>query len=211
MKYSVIIVAAGKGTRTNLEYNKVFYEIQGESIIHKTVSLFANDEDCDEIIIVVSKTEIEQFEKLLHSDKIVYVFGGETRQESVFHGLQGVHNPYVMIHDGARPFLKRNQIEVLKQTLQEEDACFLAVPAVDTIKIVENGYVKVTPNRSSCYLAQTPQCFKTELILACHTKAATLKFLGSDDVQLVEQFSTKRIKVVLGDYGNKKITTKEDL
>jgi len=210
MNYSVVIVAAGKGSRTNLEYNKVFYKINGESVIHKTLSVFMQDEECVEIIVVISKVEQAMFEHLLDSDKIVYVEGGSTRQESVYNGLEAVSSAYVMIHDGARPYLTNKEVGSLKQILKKEDACLLMVPVIDTIKIVEDGYVVSTPQRSTCFAAQTPQCFKTSMIIDCHRKAIKDGFIASDDAQLVEKYGGK-VKVVMGDYANKKITTKEDL
>ncbi|MDF9824778.1 2-C-methyl-D-erythritol 4-phosphate cytidylyltransferase [Breznakia sp. PF5-3] len=211
MKYTTIIVAAGKGTRTNLGYNKLFYEKHGEPLITKTLSPFIQDPDCIEIIMVVSLDDKSTFERIIHSDKVIYAIGGQTRQESVYNGLKVVQSEYVMIHDGARPFLKKEQITALKQTLQEDDACLLVVPVVDTIKIVEDGYVKESPLRSQCYSAQTPQCFKTGLILECHKKGQNEGFFASDDAQLFERYGKTRVKAVVGDYGNKKITTKEDL
>lgn len=212
MKYSTVIVAAGKGTRTNLGYNKLFYEMHGEMMIAKTVSVFVNDPDCEEIIMVISLDDRQMFERILSSDKITYTKGGSTRQESVFKGLEIVKSDYVMIHDGARPYIDKKEITKLKRTLQEDDACLLAVPVVDTIKIVKDGYVEYSPERSTCYSAQTPQCFKTDLIIECHKKAAADGFVASDDAQLVETYGGNiRVKLVPGDYANKKITTKEDL
>lgn len=212
MKYSTVIVAAGKGTRTNLGYNKLFYEMHGEMMISKTVSVFVNDSDCEEIIMVISLDDRQMFERILSSDKITYIKGGSTRQESVFKGLEIVKSEYVMIHDGARPYIDKKEITELKRTLQEDDACLLAVPVVDTIKIAKDGYVEYSPERSTCYAAQTPQCFKTDLIIECHKKAVSDGFVASDDAQLVETYGGNiRVKLVHGDYANKKITTKEDL
>lgn len=212
MKYSTVIVAAGKGTRANLGYNKIFYEIKGETVISKTISTFDNDIDCEEIIMVISLDDRAMFEQVLSSKKIVYIEGGSTRQESVFKGLEIVKSDYVMIHDGARPYIDKKEIAKLKRTLQEDDACLLAVPVVDTIKIVKDGYVEYSPERSTCYAAQTPQCFKTDLIIECHKKATADGFVASDDAQLVETYGGNiRVKLVPGDYANKKITTKEDL
>lgn len=211
MKYDAIILAAGKGTRTKLEYNKVFYTIENEPIISKTLKPFLEDKDCEHIIVVISEIEKADFEKVIHNDKVIYCIGGVTRQDSVYNGLTKVSNDYVMIHDGARPYVSLSLLEDIKQVLQIEDACLLMVPSVDTIKIVKESYVVSTPLREDCYLAQTPQAFKTDTIMNCHKLAKQNHFIGSDDAQLVEQFSETKIKVVMGDYANKKITTQEDL
>lgn len=213
MEYSVCLLAAGKGSRTQLEYNKVFYKLEnGKTVLDTGLSVFLEDEDCKEIVIVSSHYEIEYVRSLYRRyEKIQVVEGGSTRQESVSNGLDQVGYPYVFIHDGARPYIKREQIELCKEALQTEDACLLMVPSVDTSKIVVDGYVQETLVRSTVYNAQTPQCFKTELIRYCQQKAKEENYIGTDDAQLVEKFGNTRIKMVLGDPSNVKITLPTDL
>ena len=211
MKYSVIIVAAGKGTRTKLDYNKVFYPMNGTTVIQHTVQPFIEDIDCKQIIMVISKQEQSIFTQHLQHQKIQYVEGGTTRQESSYNGLQAVTSTYVMIHDGARPFITMDQIHALKHALLYDDAALLMVPVIDTIKEVKDGYVVHTPNRSNYQCAQTPQAFKTELIKLCHEQAKHNPNLASDDAMLVELYSSTRIKVVEGSYDNIKVTTPKDL
>lgn len=212
MKYSAIVLAAGKGSRTNLEYNKVFYRFQdGDMLLQKTLAPLIADEDCQQIVIVSTPDEIDVIQSCINDARVCYVFGGETRQDSVYHGLQVVNQDYVMIHDGARCFLSEVELQRCKQTLLEEDACLLMVPVIDTIKQVKDGYVVHTPRRAELFAAQTPQCFKTSLIQSCYEKAKQEKWVASDDASLVEVFSDVQIKVVQGEYSNKKVTTKEDL
>lgn len=211
MKYSVIIVAAGKGTRTNLTYNKVFFPIHDSSVIAHTIAPFQEDDDCEKIVMVISKHEQPEFEKRIQSHKIQYVEGGTIRQESCYSGLQVVTSDYVMIHDGARPFLKRKELQALKDALKSEDAALLMVPVIDTIKEVKDGYVVHTPNRSHYQCAQTPQAFKTSLIKDCHEQAKNDTIQASDDAMLIERYSNARIKVVEGSYENNKVTTPKDL
>ena len=85
------------------------------------------------------------------------------------------------------------------------------VPSTDTVKIVRNGYVESTPDRSLTFNAQTPQCFETKLIQECHKKAAQEGRIGTDDAQLVEWYSDVPVKVVIGDSSNIKITLPKDL
>ena len=212
MKYSVIIVAAGKGTRTGLTYNKVFYKINNTPLINITLAPFLEDEDCERIILSISPKEQEDFENIIQSEKVIYTAGGATRQESGYLGLQKVETDYVMIHDGVRPFLTKRQIDNIKETLETEDACLLMVPLIDTIKEVKDGYVVHTPERSHYYCAQTPQAFKTSVIKACHEEAKKHpEITASDDAMLVELFSDVKIKVVEGSYDNIKVTTPKDL
>lgn len=213
MEYSVCLLAAGKGSRTQLEYNKVFYKLEnGKTVLDTCLSVFLEDDECKEIVIVSAKYEIGYVHSLYrHEKKIQIVEGGATRQESVSNGLNVVTSPYVFIHDGARPYVTRELIERCKNALKEEDACLLMVPSIDTSKIVVDGYVKETLVRSTVYNAQTPQCFKTELIRYCQQKAKEEGYTGTDDAQLVERYTDTKIKMVLGDPENVKITLPADL
>lgn len=213
MKYSAIILAAGKGSRTNLEYNKVFFTFSdGEKLLAKTVKPFLMDDKCTQLIVVCGELEKEIVEEILPKDaRICFTYGGATRQDSVYNGLMLVENEYVMIHDGARCYVSREEIDRCVEALHDEDACLLMVPAIDTIKVVEDGYVKSTPVRSTLYYAQTPQCFKTTLIKKCYQKGKEEGWQASDDASLMERYSDVKVKVVIGEYANKKVTTKEDL
>lgn len=213
MNYSVCILAAGKGSRTQLDFNKVFFKFKdGTSVLDRSVNLFNEDSDCKEIILVVAEHEKEYVEKLYQNiNKIKITIGGKTRQESVSHGLRLVDSEYVFIHDGARPYLNIKEVNKLKQTLLEYDSCLLMVPSVDTVKIVENGFVKESLDRSLLYNAQTPQCFKTSLLKECHQKALEDQREATDDAQLVEWYSNALIKVVTGNASNIKITNPSDL
>ena len=213
MNYSVIVLAAGRGSRTNLDYNKVFYTFEnGQTVLNKSLSVFLSDDDCKQVVLVCADYEKDYVtEKYRYDSRIQIVTGGKTRQDSVYNGLQVVNQDYVMIHDGARPFVDQEWIVNLKQTLETEYACLLMVPSVDTTKIVVDGYVKESLERKLVYHAQTPQCFKTDLIKECHQLARNKQVEATDDAQLVEWFSKTRVKVVLSSFTNKKITLPEDL
>lgn len=212
MDYSVCLLAAGKGTRTKLDYNKVFYRFEdGQTVLEKSLSIFLQDQDCKQIVILCAQEEIEEMKSYVCDDRITVAIGGATRQDSVYQGLLRVNQEHVFIHDGARPFLKAKQIEDLKEKLKECDACLLMVPSVDTIKQVRNGIVEKSLDRSLLYNAQTPQCFKTSLIKDCHEKANQEHVQATDDTQLVELFSKHKVHVVIGDASNIKITVPSDL
>lgn len=211
MNYSVIIPCAGMGKRMGLGYNKLLYSKDGVTIIEKTVSVFKTDTRCHQIILVVNKHDENIFKKLFNDqDKIEMTLGGKERQDSVYQGLLKAKCDYVLIHDGARPYLSLECIDRLLNALIDHDACLLMVPAKDTIKIVQDGYVVSTPDRNTLMHAQTPQAFKKELILKVYQKAQDKDILGTDDASLVELFGGK-VKAVEGDYGNIKITTIGDL
>ncbi|MBQ6223461.1 MAG: 2-C-methyl-D-erythritol 4-phosphate cytidylyltransferase [Solobacterium sp.] len=210
MNYDVVIVAAGSGTRMGLGYNKVYYRPDQETILEQTMSVFLADPECKHVV-VVTEPDLYRNEVHLEDDRICVTPGGDTRQESVNHGLVQVQEEYVLVHDGARPFLSRECLERIKEALKTNDAVCPVIPVKDTIKITEAGYVRETLPRSILAAAQTPQAFRTGLLRECMAQAALDGYTGTDDCQIVEQYSSVKVCVTEGDYTNIKITTPEDL
>ena len=211
MNYSVVIPCAGKGTRMGAEENKLFLYIGKYMVIERTVKEFVEDERCKQIIIVHSKEDEEKIKKVLKGDKFYFTDGGAERTNSVYAGLQIVSEIVVLVHDGARPFVTRECIDNVLQALERRQACICGVPVKDTIKTVKNGVIVDTPDRSSLWQAQTPQGFKTKVLLDAYDKAIMTHKSITDDASAVELFSNTDVMMVMGDYGNYKITTKEDL
>lgn len=210
MRYSAVILAAGSGTRVGLGYNKLLYKMDEETIIEKTVKVFEQDASCNEIILVISKNDEDDMKRLF-KDRVHFVYGGATRQESSYHGVSAAHEEVVMIHDGARPYVSQDELKRCKEAMESYDAALLMVPVKDTIKVVEHDIVDHTPERSTLMAALTPQCFKRDLICGCLKKAIHGQDVFSDDASVVERLSNTKVHVVLGAYTNIKITTKEDL
>ena len=140
MNYSAIILCAGAGKRTGLSYNKMFYNIDGQTVYEKTMHVFLSDPRCKQIIVVTKKEEQDEFEKIIASSRIVFVEGGTERQDSVTNGLQAVNQDYVMVHDGARCFIKSDLLDRLCKSLEEHDACLAMVPSIDTVKHFKELY-----------------------------------------------------------------------
>ena len=180
--YSAVILAAGSGTRLGLGYNKLLYKLDDQTIIEKTVSVFEKDIDCKEIILVISKND-EQVMKDIFKNRVSYVFGGSTRQESSYNGVSHATQEIVMIHDGARPYVSQKELDSCKKQMMLSDACLLMVPVKDTIKVVKDGIVETTPNRSTLMAALTPQCFKKTLICDCLERAMRSLDSFSDDAK----------------------------
>jgi len=215
---SVVIVAAGMGKRMKMGGNKQFLEIGGLPVLARTIEVFENCSVADEIIIVVNKSDMAYcrdnivdkygFQKV---KKIIH--GGETRQESVYNGLVEVDEGcrIIAVHDGARPFIRKEIISECVRTAYNYGASCVAVPVKDTVKIVnKEGMVVQTPDRSILWSVQTPQAFKFEILLDAHKKAIDSKFKGTDDAVLVERRGYP-LKIVSGSYENIKITTSEDI
>ena len=211
MEFSVVILAAGTGSRCDLGYNKMLYPIEGnQTIIEKTVAVFENIKECKQIVLVINKKDEEIMKNLFH-ERVEYAYGGPTRQESSLSGLSKVGCEIVMIHDGARPYVSERSIYDCLLTLQSYSACLLMIPVKDTIKRVNDKGKIETLNREEIFQAQTPQGFKTELIQYALKRSIDLGISISDDASAIELCTDRAIAIVLGDDSNYKITSKADL
>ena len=198
-----------------LGMNKLLLKLNDVPIIIHTLRVFEKDPWCKSIILVINeddRVEMETHIKEYGIAKVAaFVPGGRERQESVYFGLQKVvSSQIVLVHDGARPFVKTTYIHQLVRTALDHGAAVLAVPVKDTIKRVENHFIDKTIERQYLWLAQTPQAFQLPLLKEAHERAETEGFLGTDDASLVERIN-KPVAIIKGDYDNIKITTKEDL
>lgn len=210
--YDAIVLAAGSGSRSGLNYNKVFYKLDDKTVIEHSLSNFIIDDHCHKIILVISEVDEEEFLNLNLNAKIKLTYGGSERVDSVINGLELVESEYVLIHDGARPYLKNEDLMKLKASLDDYDAALLMVKSIDTSKIVVNGEIKSTLKRNEIYNAQTPQAFKTSLLKNAYLQLnETDKKIVTDDAQIIELYCQTPIKMVEGSYSNIKITTKNDL
>ena len=205
MKYDVVIVASGKGDRAGLGFNKVFYRMKdGMTVLEHSLFLFEKDEDCQKIIVVTGK---DNWNELSADGRIALIEGGEQRQDSVCNGLALVESPYVFIHDGARPFLQEDNIQALKEKLQECDAAVLGHVAVDTIKTLQGDRILRTVDRNTIFIAETPQAFKTELLKHCYKNYGKVVF--TDDASLVESLGYE-VRAVFNNHDNRKLTIGDD-
>lgn len=212
--YQVIILAAGQGKRMKAGQNKQFLSIHGKPLLIHTIEAFTQDLSCEQRIVVINPNERTQIERLLerygYLNQVTLIDGGEERQDSVYAGLQAINgDSIVLIHDGARPFVKRESIRELVNEAGDHGAALLAVPVTDTIKQYQSGSLK-TLKRDELYAAQTPQAFRYELILSAHEQAKVEHYLGTDDASLVERLG-QNVEVVQGSYDNIKLTTPEDI
>lgn len=213
MGFTTIIPAAGQGKRMGTEINKLFLEINGETIIRQTVAVFQEIDSCEQIFIAAHPDEVELMEEHLKDfSKVAGIIpGGKERQHSINEVLKVlIDTEVVMVHDGARPFITQEKINQLYQDALTKDAVILAVQAKDTIKQVIDGVVEQTYDRSTMWQVQTPQAFKRDIILKAYEQAETQNYLGTDDASLVERAGYK-VHISNGDYDNIKITTHEDL
>jgi 2-C-methyl-D-erythritol 4-phosphate cytidylyltransferase len=215
---SAVIVAAGKGSRMNMDTNKQYIDICGKPVIARTLQVFEDCRRINEIVLVVNQQDLEFcrtniIDKYRFRKVKIIVPGGQKRQDSVCNGLLKVDKScsIVLIHDGARPFITEGCINLSIEAAFQFGASCVAVPSKDTIKKADsNGFAIETPDRSSLWLIQTPQAFKYGLILEAHKRAVDDGFEGTDDAVLVERLGAP-LKLVMGSYDNIKITTQEDI
>lgn len=218
---SAVIVAAGRGTRMKYKSNisKQHIDISGKSVVLRTIEKFVESESVDEIIIVIIKEEEEYFKKhvlsKINTDKSVkLVYGGSERFESSYNGIIATSekSDIVLVHDGARPFVRVSEIDAVVKKVKQEGAAVLAVKSKDTIKIARNNIIEETPDRENVYMIQTPQGFERELLVAAYENLRSLEcgFQPTDDASVVEKNGHK-VHLVEGSYENLKITTVSDV
>jgi 2-C-methyl-D-erythritol 4-phosphate cytidylyltransferase len=212
--FTVIIPAAGSSSRMG-GVDKLQVEIDGKPVIVRTLEVFDTCETCEEIILVSSPSNIDNFHKLIDRYQVRKVSriieGGKQRQDSVYNGLKHVRTDYVAVHDGARPLLTLALLTKLHRNSLEHGSCIPVLPVKDTIKIIdENNYVQSTPERKKLYLVQTPQFFPTRTLMDSYEKISELSVQATDDSSIVE-LAGHKVKVVPGEPENIKITSMEDV
>ena len=217
-KTSAIIVAAGKGSRMKAACPKQFIEVLGKPILYYTLKAFEKSK-IDEVVIVASKEYLEYVQKeIVEKYKLKKVSkvieGGNERYESVYKGLILLgDSDYVLVHDGARPFIEVDMINRVIHEVAVSDAVIVGVKSKDTVKIVNaEGIVEMTPDRNYVWNIQTPQAFAYDLLKNAYDIIVNENYTAITDDAMVVEYATKQpIKVIEGSYRNIKITTPEDL
>ena len=212
-KVSAIILAAGSGSRFGEK--KQFKKLNGKPVWVYSLNTFIQSECVDELILVIPDDSLETlkqshvFTSLNEKNNIKLVSGGEFRKDSVLNGLKAVKktNNIICIHDAARPFIKTSYIKLSIEACSEFDGAIIAIPAVDTVKKVDNQLIKNTIHRESLWMAQTPQTFKKEKLLYAIKNFSHLNI--TDESMLMEEANFK-IKLIEGDQSNFKITNEID-
>ena len=218
-KVSAVLVAAGSSTR--MGFDKLSFDLGGETVLHRSIRAFAQCPLVDEIILVAgSNRAFAQQQAADCAKPVCVVAGGATRAESAKNGVLAASGALVAVHDAARPFVSQ---QVITAALEAATRCGSAAPAVpvkDTIKaavrgsgktVPESCFVHATPDRSTLYAVQTPQCFDRAAYLAALEELDAEKArLVTDDCSLFE-LTGRPVQLTQGDYANLKITTREDL
>lgn len=211
---TAVIVAAGSSTR--MGQDKMMLELAGIPVIVHTIRAFEACPCIDEILVVTRGDRIAEIAALrdrygLYKMSKVLA-GGATRAESSLIGVLGADSraTLIAIHDGARPLVSREIIEATYAAALKAQAAAPVVPVKDTIKIIDDGFVRETPPRSNVAAVQTPQIFQADLIKAALTNAIEKQFPITDDCSAVEAAGL-RVAVTEGSEDNLKITTPLDI
>jgi 2-C-methyl-D-erythritol 4-phosphate cytidylyltransferase len=226
-KVAVIIPAAGQGLRFGGKVPKQFVPIMGKPLIFWTIQAVLETALARCCVVVLPRENFDFYRNVvtswlkelsaqLDAGNLLIVPGGAERQESVWQGLQSLPDfvEWVAIHDGARPLLTQALFFRVLQKAATVGAAIAATPARDTVKKVAKDsrekLITETVDRSTLWLAQTPQIFRRDVILKAYEQAFASNFVGTDDASLVERINHP-VAVVEGDPLNIKITSKEDM
>jgi 2-C-methyl-D-erythritol 4-phosphate cytidylyltransferase len=207
----VVIVAAGGGQRMS-GVNKSFAPLGGKPLLAWSVDTCHRCNLVQQIVLVLNDKDLIRGQKLKGErgwSKVTICLGGTRRQDSVREGLRQIRDcDWVMIHDGARPFLTLDLIEDGLKVARETGAAIAAVPVKDTIKLADDArLIGETVQRDRLWAAQTPQIFSFDVITKSYEN---LSAEVTDDAAAVERLGYK-VKLYMGAYSNIKVTTPEDL
>ncbi len=218
-KNCAIIVAGGIGKRLPGTTKKQFLQIAGIPILIHAVNPFIASRAIQHIVIVLPEDEIETGKYLIKSafmassnTEIAFVTGGDSRQESVYNGLQKCPKDaeFVLIHDGVRPFIEKNLISRLLDAAKTHGAAIPVTQIRYTLKRLDNGMVANTVPRQDLYEAHTPQVFDYAQIFECHRKLHETHEEFTDDAAIFEHFG-KPVATVACGCTNMKITCPNDM
>lgn len=208
---AVIIPAAGSGSRFGGELPKQFRELAGKPILQHVIERFVLDERVGLVIVPVAEQLLAAVRQG-SSERVHFVSGGATRLQSVTRGVEAVPDEFdvIAVHDAVRPFFATSTFHALLDAAAESGASFPGLPVTDTIHIVDDNLIVSTPQRDTLFAAQTPQCFRIEVLRDVLEHAARNKDEATDEAGLAAKYG-HAVALVPGDPLNFKITRPEDL
>ncbi len=219
-----VVLGAGQGTRMGRPVNKVFLPINGKPVIVYAIEVFEHCSAVDDILLVAAAGEEDQLAELAHAARchkvIRVVQGGATRHASEQCALEALRPQIdageveiILIHDGARPFISVEKVELLIKKARELGGAILAAPLSEEEHIVqvdEEQRIQRSFAEEQVWRAQTPQAFQARLLLKAYDQAHTDAFVGTDTAASLERLGYD-VGVVMSDASNIKITTAHDL
>ena len=210
---AAVIVAAGSSARMG-GTDKLLAELGGLPVLSRTLRVFDDHEMIDTIIVVAREDRMPKISRVCSPYRKVRIVvpGGESRQESVMHGLKAVPEgtELVAVHDGARPLVPPEVITKAILKAAKFGAAAPAIPVKDTIKVSESGAIDATPPRETLFAVQTPQVFDADLLRGALQNAEEHGLALTDDCSAVEALGMS-VQLTEGSEENIKITTPLDL
>lgn len=215
-----IIVAGGTGERFGDPRGKQFVDLCGLPLMCWPLLAFDHAPSIGHIVVVCAPDRVdtvndEVLSRVTLLTPVTLAPSGDTRQQSVAHGLAAMPRGYdfVAVHDAARPLIETEVIEGVIACVREDPklvGAICATRSVDTLKLVEDGVIIATPDRSFYWAAQTPQVFRTRALTSAYKSAAWEGYQGTDDASLVERHGGK-VRCYDSPRDNIKVTVPEDL
>lgn len=218
MKVNLIVPCGGSGKRCGLDHNKLFEPIMGEPMIFHTLTPFVNNERISKIILPCSIEDINKFNEIIKQfgddGRIITIAGGKTRSESVYNATQYIDKDcnIVLIHDGARPYVKAQLIDNVIDSVITHGSAVAAIMVTDTLSYADdNNQIIGYPNRDKCYRIQTPQGFIAKELIAAYRNANQDGIISkfTDESSLMQYYGSSPY-IVDGDDDNIKITFNTD-
>lgn len=206
-----IILAAGIGSRMNLNIPKQFLKINGKPIFIYSLEVLRRVQSIENIIVTSNAEYLDTYKQYSDDfgiENVTYINGGKTRQESVYFGLQHIKTERVLIHEAARPLIGHDFVEYLL-SFEEEDAVVPTIPIKFTVS-EGNEYMTKELDRSRLHNIQLPQVFNTKKLTEAHQKATADNYLTTEDGTLVFHYGGK-VRFVEGRESNIKVTTNLDI
>lgn len=212
-RFAAVLPAGGLGKRMGGNIPKQLMLLGGKPVYRYSLETFLEMEEIAEVVMAVPADWKDHFEKEISHPKLKIVVGGAERWQSVENGVNALTSnaEFVLVHDVARPFVSREIIRDVCETLLTKGSCLVAKPAVDTIKIAKDGRVESTIDRNTVWMAQTPQAASIALMKRLYARIAAepLNFTPTDEASILEYFG-ESVYIVKGNAANDKLTTPED-
>ena len=232
-RFAAVLPAGGLGKRMGGNIPKQLMLLGGKPVYQYSLETFLSMDEIAEVVMAVPADWKDHFEKEIFNDlalrqaqgpssvkvgelitnKLKIVVGGAERWQSVENGVNALTSgaEFALVHDVARPFISKEVILDVCETLVTKGSCLVAKPAVDTIKIAKDGRVQQTIDRNTVWMAQTPQAASIALLKKLYGRIAAepLDFTPTDEASILEYFG-EHVYIVKGNNLNDKLTTPED-
>ena len=221
-RFAAVLPAGGIGKRMGGAIPKQLMLLKGKPVYFYCLETFLSMDEISQVVLAVPADWKSHFEKDISKNsgwsaemrnKLTIVVGGSERWQSVRNGVEALdcQAEYVLVHDVARPFVSKEIVQEVCRTLVEKGSCLVAKPAIDTIKIAEDGKVEKTIDRKKIWMAQTPQAASVALLKKLYDRIdkEPLDFTPTDEASILEFFG-EQVFIVQGNAMNDKLTTPED-